>query len=769
MRDSGFELDDPPFGCERPLLEPAAYPRRYGARLYWKVVGAGLLVAGLVLACFHVAGWFTAALGLLCLIDALRRELVLRVDAIEVQGLLRHRVVPRDHIEGWRTRPQVNGLRPSTCLVIDRAHGGDLRLDGAWQRDAAFDAWLTQLPDLDAADRDAAREAVLSDPNWGDARDVRWQHLERWQFFTRVAVYALMTLVIASMFWRRDLEVPLYYVALLPLAMMAATAASSGRLRIDISRTDLRPNVFRPLAVTCVLLAVREFSEIKLESWIAVLPAAALVGALLGGWAWSLSPRRLRDAHRWPVVPLLVVYAGSALVLLNARLDLGGDTASEKAVVSSKHFSGGRWRLFALDLTPVDVRVDKQTYNVSLATYNNVSPGETVCLRHHPGRFGWAWSDIQPCGDSPSASSGEWPDALHRALLLGAYAPERRGPLLKLLFAGEVDELDRQLADLQRRFERHEISSMELLVAYRDFYDPNPELDPLFDAWVANQPKSYGALLARGIHRKFQAARLHGAGFEKWLSPKANVEPVLDRQIDDLEQSTRLTPQPILSYVHLMDAANDRRDRQQMRQWLERGLAVEPGSLALTRKYMALLGRPEPRDEFLAECRAAKMPAATLNTLEAMVLVRRAQNLRVAKDEDGALALAQQAAALDPFADDLTMALYEAAWLLGKRGQHEAAVALLERAARATPNDGSVHAQMATSLWQLGRRDESRQHVRAAAELGFAPSQAYLGESLLKGDGMAKDEAEARQWLTRAAAAGNARARQLLRDNPSLR
>ncbi|MEK8030338.1 hypothetical protein AACH06_05830 [Ideonella sp. DXS29W] len=765
----GIELDEPPFGHQPPPLEPASFPRRYRARLRWKVVAAAILLAGLVLVYFHPAAWLLALLGALCTLDALRREIVLRVDAIEVQGMLRHRVIAVGQIEGVRTQPQPYGMRAVTRLVVARADGGSMRLDGGWESDAAFEAWLARLPDLDEINQRAARDAIVSDPAWGDATDERWPRWQRWHATTRVAVLVLSALVIASVFWRRDLEAPLFAVALLPLILLAAVSVSSGRLRLDSSPSDLRPSLYGLLLLSSAALAIRQFSEVTLEHWAAILPATALLGALLVAWAWRLSPGRMEDAQRWPMIPVLVVYASAVLVLLDTRLDNDRGHA-DPAVVLAKHFSGGHWRLFSVDVSPLDVHANKRTYNVSLATYNNVSPGETVCVRQHPGRFGWAWTDIQPCsGAAVSAGTGAWPDPLYRALVLNAYTPERRGPLLKLLFAAQYDELDTRLSDLQRRFERREIGSMDVLVAYRDFYDPNPELDTLFDAWVAGHPQSYGARLARGIHRKFQATALHRAGFEKWVSPSANVEAVVDKQIEELEQSIALTAQPILSYVHLMDAANDRRDRQQMRQWLDRGLAVEPGSLALTRKYMALLGQERARDEFLAECRAAGMPTATLNTLEAMALVRRAQNLRHDKSEDAALALARQAIALEPFADDLTMALYEAAWILARQGQHQAAVDLLERAVRTSPTDGSVHALMASSLWRLGRRDESLQQVREAAELGWAPSQAYLGESLLKGQEVPQDEVEARQWLSKAAAAGNERARQLLRDHPSPR
>ena len=69
------------------------------------------------------------------------------------------------------------------------------------------------------------------------------------------------------------------------------------------------------------------------------------------------------------------------------------------------------------------------------------------------------------------------------------------------------------------------------------------------------------------------------------------------------------------------------------------------------------------------------------------------------------------------------------------------------------------------ALYQLGRAYAARQQMkeaaaayRKAADKGSSAAMVELGTLLTNGSGVAKDEAQARQWLERAAAAGNPRA-----------
>lgn len=783
--DSEFELHDPPFGYEAPPFDPGAYPRSYQIRPQWRALQfalcAALAIGGVAILAWQalnsglgIASFIAiivAVVGLAGLLTALRYEVVLHADAIEVHGAFRTRRMAVSEMAGLRWQALGNGFR-GLLLVARPGAGSNLRLDTALARDAAFDAWIAQLEDLDANQRNAARAAILSSSTWGATPADRWKRLRNYQVAVGLMAYVIMGLAAASLVWRRDLDGPVWALAVVPPLLLLAVSLSRNRLRIDAASFDPRPSLFGPLSTLCVVLAARQFMETDLPQWwLVVLPALAL-GAALSAWAWRASaPLDSVTPRRWPLVPLACLYAAAVLVLLNGKLDHQAASEVERSVVTFKHWGNGRWRDYALSLDPVTSQGVKRTVQVPLALFNSVSPGETVCVLRHPGFFNWQWIDARPCPDNPVRPSvAGWPDALYRALTVGAYLPERRGPLLKQLLARQYDDLESRLSDLQRRFEQGSEDSIALLTTYRDFYDPNPELDPLFDAWLAKHPQSYSAYLARGIHRKFQAEQLHHAGFEKWVSPDANVEGVTSWQVADLEHSTSLTPKPLLSFVHLMDAARYRGQRTELRRLLDRGLAVDPGSLALTRKYLWMLsGDMEAMGAFVDECRAAGMPSRTLDSLQSILLVHRGWAALRNKNDDQALALLYQATALDAYSEDKASALREAAVIEAKRQHFETSRDLLKRATEADPGLPGHHAALAHSLWQLGQRQESVEETRRAAELGLASSQAYLGQLLLAGNLVPRDEDEAAKWLNRAAAAGDADARRVLREHPALR
>ncbi|MBL0729836.1 DUF4034 domain-containing protein [Piscinibacter sp. HJYY11] len=760
-----------------PVFDRSAYPRRYRLESTWRALlglfSLALLAAAAGLIAFQHLGpglkslppevgtvltigcAALALFGLKGLVGVATHEVVLTADAIDVRGLWATRSIECTQIAGWR--------RTHSGLKLVLQAGRSVPLSSRLERDDAFDAWLLRFPDLDLQDRMAARKVVQHDRAWGATPDERLTRAARHATATRVAVFVLSALTMASLLSHRHLDWPLFAVAAVPLLVLLVATLSRRRIRIDVSPHDLRPSLYPLLAVASVVLAARQGMEVEMQQWIEVVLPALAAGAVLGAWAWSAAADGTPGAQRWAALPFVCLYAGALLVMLNVHLDHAPATASEPSVVTFKRWSGERWRTFTLKLDPVTAKGKARQVHVPLTAFNNVSPGETVCVLERSGRLGWAWTEVRPCALSPT-------DAIRRALALAAYAPERRGPLLQLLIAQRYDELDAHLGRLQQRFEQREIDSVELLAAYRNFYDPNPELDALFDAWIASFPSSYPAYLARGVHRRFQAERLHGAGFEQWVSPRDNVEQVTDQQIADLEHSTRLTAKPLLSFLHMMDAARYRQQREELRRLLDRGLKVDPGSLALTRKYLAMLGNDLPAiAAFVDECEKAGMPDNTLRTLRAIQLTRRAWALQRQKDQDGALALFREAESLKPYAEDMALAQLEAARIHTQRKQFDIALPLLESSAVAAPDNSSVHAHMAHVLWQVGRQKESLIATRQAAELGAVRSQAYLGEQLLKGELMPRDEAEAARWLQRAASGGDQGARTLLRDNPQLR
>lgn len=781
--------EERPVDEDRRHFDPSAYPRRYRLRAFWSLLHGLLSLALIAIPALllwrdrlglHIPADVPPALSTLVLGGAALLALlgvrgllwlalhgvVLHVDAIERRGLIRTRRVELSDIEGWRWVE--DGLR-SVRLQMKSGCGRDLVISGALALDEASAAWLHRLPNLDERARAAALRFLQQDASWGRTANQRLANVDLARKGVAVAAGVLAALSLASLGWFRHEVWPLLCVAAIPLLVLAAAGLSGGRLRLEASPHDPRPRLAGLIVVATLVLAVRLGTEVELESWARLAMAALALGAVLAGCAWWMSKFKSLGGRRWPFFPVAFLYVGALLAMVNVRWDQAPAATSEQAVVTFKRWAGERVRSFSLDVDPLSANAASRTVSVSLSTFNNVSPGETVCIDHRAGRLGFAWIDVRPCRGSVDAAQTA-SDPLYRALKLGAFRPERRGPLLALLMERKFDELDGHLSQLQARYERGDVDSNELLRTYRNFYDPNPELAVLYDAWVERFPSSYAAFLARGVYRKFQSETLGAAGFERWVSPTHNVDRYLDLQVSDLEHSTTLAKKPLLSFVHLMDAARHRGQADRLRTLLDRGLAVDAGSLPLARKYLVtVMGGREAMKRFVDECVERGMPANTLNTLRARMLVDEAHFKQRDRDDDAALELLHRAEALEPYPEELAMVKHEAALIYIRRKQFDVSMVLLQGALLANPDNANAHASMAYVLWQVGRREESLIARHEAAELGAATSQAFLGEEYLKGALFPRDEAKAAHWLNRAAARGNKAAHQLLKDNPRLR
>lgn len=780
-------LDTRPEEDPHRRFDPSSYPRLYRLRAFWWVLQALLslvlmTVPALLLlrdrlgvsipadlpfaisASVVIGAALLALLGLRGVLSLAVHGVVLHADAIERRGLFRNRRVALADVEGWRPLGDALG---SVRLEMKPGHGRDLRISGALAFDEAAAAWLDRLPNLAERAHAAVIESLQRDADWGRNAGQRLANVDRARRVTNGVAAVLSALSLASLGFFRHASWPLLCVAAVPLAALVAAALSRGRLRLDPSQHDPRPRLASLVLVATFVLAVRQLTEVELESGWLLAGAALVLGAVLAAGAWWVSRTKSFGGRRWPFVPVALVYGGALLVLANVHWDRAAVTDGEQAVVSFKRWAGQRMRSFSLDVDPVASTGSPRNIAVPLSTFNNVSPGETVCIVRRPGTLGFAWTDVRPC---QTTATQQAPDPLQRALLLGAFRPERRGPLLKLLVEQKYEELDSHLAQLQLRYERGEVDSSELLRAYRNFYDPNPEWAVLYDRWVARFPASYPAMLARGVYRKFQAETVGGAGFEQSVSPTHNVERYLDMQVSDLERSMTLAQKPLLSYVHLMDAARHRGQVARHRALLELGLAADPGSLPLARKFLLTLpGGTEAMERFVAECEQRGMPARTLNTLHARMLMNAAYSKQRERNEQAALELLHRAERLDPYPEEMALVKHEAALIYIRRGQFDTSMALLQDALLADPDNANAHASMAYSLWQVGKREESLVARHEAAELGSASSQAFLGEEYLKGALFPRDEGKAAYWLNRADARGHKGARQLLKANPSLR
>ena len=72
-----------------------------------------------------------------------------------------------------------------------------------------------------------------------------------------------------------------------------------------------------------------------------------------------------------------------------------------------------------------------------------------------------------------------------------------KGELLQKLRDRKFQDLDGQLNSYQVAFEKDAFTEGNLAVAFEAFCSPDPALGPLLDEWVAKNPNSYPAHLAR--------------------------------------------------------------------------------------------------------------------------------------------------------------------------------------------------------------------------------------------------------------------------------
>lgn len=718
---------------------------------------------------FAVGAWLIAAAHLTELRTG-REALVLR----RPLGARRIRLPLR----AVRVRPVAFGWDSQVLWPADR-HQPPVRLPLALAPAGVLSQWLAQWPDADRLEGADWLRHVDTLSALGPDTPSRRARLERVSNVLDWLQPVLWTALFAAALWPHLPRQWVWVQLVLPWALIAAVLASRGVLRLGGSRLDPRPDVMRLWLLALVTVLPRVLLDLNLVDIGPPVWAGVSVALAVALFWWPRVPRAPRlplpradrlHAVLWPALGA-GVYAASAAVWVNVQWDTRVDQ-SDATRVSTKSFSGGKTLRLYLRLEPWGRGLEEVSLNVPPSFFNAVSPGEPVCVRQRPGWLGWRWTDVALCAEDGGAlvargARPDMPDAIYRALRLEAHGPERRGERLRLLAAGDIDPLEASLQRLQGEYRAGRVSDQALLEAYRDFYDPDPDLDAAFDAWIARYPQSYPAWLARGVHRKFQAEALYGAGFVRWVSPSVNADMAIERQRADLEHSLTLDARPTLSYLHLSDIAGRQRDPKQLREWLDRGLAVDPAALALRRKYLVLLspgygGSMAAVEAYIEETRRAGAPPHVVASLEARSLALQADAANNAGDRARALDLLQAALERRPAEDEYRVATQLRGVVLVQSGRYAEAVEPLRLAAGWSPLSHTLHAWLGYALLRSGAEAEALPSLRRADELGSAWARGLLGRQIAEGkladatpesgiamvrDAARRGDEESRRWL----------------------
>lgn len=387
------------------------WPRTYRLARRWRLLNQGLGALGLaaaVAACAAALGGVVprpvlllalglGALGAYLVASARVERLLLHADGVEVVALGRApRRLRNDQIAGRRTIPLQYGMEK---LVLERRERGakPLSVNFLFERDAALDAWLASVPDLDAADRAGAEAALLASAELGADEEGRRAALARSHRIAKVLKGVAVVAAGWGLLLPRPYPIAIAVLAAIPLATLALVLTGGGRYAVEERRNEVRPGVGVPIFGPGVVLMLRALLDYQMVDvarvlgWTAV-GAVALTALLLRGDA------ALR--RRWYVPALILAlvapYPWGALNAADVLLDRTPAEVHEVPVLH-KHVSSGKHTSYDLRLPPWGPVAEAQEVDVGQELYGEVEVGDVVCAHLRPGALGARWYVVDLC------------------------------------------------------------------------------------------------------------------------------------------------------------------------------------------------------------------------------------------------------------------------------------------------------------------------------------------------------------------------------------
>lgn len=198
---------------------------------------------------------------------------------------------------------------------------------------------------------------------------------------------------------------------------------------------------------------------------------------------------------------------------------------------------------------------------------------------------------------------------------------------LSLLKAGRFVDLSQRYGIVQSQFDQGEISDETLRAVFRNFSHTDPALETQYTSWVRQMPRSYIAHLARAIYYLRIGEERRGAGFisDTTHSQLQGMEAAFAVALQELKKSVALESKPLLSYLYALDVSRYEGDSDESYQWLHAAIATDPGNFVARQTYMMTLqtawgGDSEKMRAFLYDCWHARLPAAQMRRLDALVI-----------------------------------------------------------------------------------------------------------------------------------------------------
>lgn len=332
--------------------------------------------------------------GIYLLALAMRSRVIIEGNRIEIRGAFTEHFADLNEIQGLRTISSRNGKYTQLYLNSGR---GTLTLHNRFDKDEAFDAWMSKIPDLDKRDRDRLLERISQQEDLGATPQDRLAALAQAKTSGIFALVIALAAAVAANYGIPALYVPFSVaLALVPIVLAFLVHRSPLLYTVFRRKDDPRAELLYALIVTSfgLLVRARGIHFISLQSIGVVIAFLTLVyiAAFYHSFFESPSPTRTFFA----LLLFGMLYGYGVIVVADA---VGDESTPTHYVVHvlGKHYTTGRSRSYYLELEPWGPVEHSNNLGVSQTIYNKATPGDQICLELHPGRLNAAWYTQVSC------------------------------------------------------------------------------------------------------------------------------------------------------------------------------------------------------------------------------------------------------------------------------------------------------------------------------------------------------------------------------------
>jgi len=225
-----------------------------------------------------------------------------------------------------------------------------------------------------------------------------------------------------------------------------------------------------------------------------------------------------------------------------------------------------------------------------------------------------------------------------------------KGELLQKLRDRKFQDLDEQLNSYQVAFEKDAFTEGNLAVAFEAFCSPDPALGPLLDEWVAKNPNSYSAHLARAEYLVTAGYEARGDQTADQTSAGqfAEMNALLNKAVKEALAAIKLNAKSGVGYSVIIEASRANSDDDMRERTLAAGLKNAPASMVM---WVSAIRALQPRwggsygamERLAAQAQKHAGQNPKLVTLKGFADVERGRVALEDNDPDGAMRFYDQA------------------------------------------------------------------------------------------------------------------------------